>query len=207
MPLTWPLACLHPLKSTAPASFDPSISYPVQQRVPSFCIQAITGFPAVRSILPTCCRKLETAPDSHAMISITLFLVVALAILYVARSIQKFLSLRHFGGHWSAGWSRLWLLRTQGSGEMNKRFTTLNNKYGECPTSTCSGASICHSFAYLCTALHPRPAHGVTCHVQRLSHDRTDSVQIGDLPSVWSIRDTTYGFMALVIECFTNQTM
>lgn len=71
------------------------------------------------------------------MIPAALFLVIALVILYVARSIRTFLALRHFGGHWSTGWSRIWLLRTQGSGEMNKRFTAINNKYGECHLPVC----------------------------------------------------------------------
>lgn len=58
----------------------------------------------------------------------------ALVTLYIARSIRTFIALRHFGGHWSSGWSRLWLLKTQGSGEMNKRFTTITDEYGEfCP--------------------------------------------------------------------------
>lgn len=66
------------------------------------------------------------------MLSATLILVIALVAVVVARSVRSYLGLNQFGGHWSVGWSRLWLLRTQGSGEMNKRFTEINKKYGEC---------------------------------------------------------------------------
>ena len=82
------------------------------------------------------------------MISTALVLAIALVTLYVVRSIRTFLALRHFGGHWSVGWTRLWLLRTQGSGEMNKRFTKVNNKYGEYDFQV-SGTSICQKFADL----------------------------------------------------------
>jgi hypothetical protein len=47
------------------------------------------------------------------------FLVAALVVLYIVRSVRTYLSLKQFGGHWSAGWSRLWLLKTQSSGEMH----------------------------------------------------------------------------------------
>ena len=69
------------------------------------------------------------------MVSVTLIFGITLVLLYVVRSIQTFLALRHFGGHWSAGWSRLWLLRTQGSGEMHKRFTAINDKHGKYDTT------------------------------------------------------------------------
>ncbi|KAK3054048.1 hypothetical protein LTR09_004826 [Extremus antarcticus] len=64
------------------------------------------------------------------MVPAWLILMFALVTLYIARSIRTFIALRHFGGHWSSGWSRLWLLKTQGSGEMNKRFTTITDEYG-----------------------------------------------------------------------------
>jgi hypothetical protein len=54
----------------------------------------------------------------------------ALVVLYIVRSVRTYLSLKQFGGHWSAGWSRLWLLKTQSSGEMHKRFAALNRKHG-----------------------------------------------------------------------------
>lgn len=65
------------------------------------------------------------------MLPAFLLLLLACVTLVVARSIRQFLALRQFGGHWSAGWSRLWLLRTQSSGEMNKRFTAITDKHGE----------------------------------------------------------------------------
>ncbi|KAK1066759.1 hypothetical protein LTR74_006969 [Friedmanniomyces endolithicus] len=64
------------------------------------------------------------------MLGAILGLGLALLALYLVRAIRTYYSLSHFGGHWVAGWSRLWLLRTQGSGEMNKRFTEVNRKYG-----------------------------------------------------------------------------
>ncbi|KAK0274395.1 hypothetical protein LTR35_009324 [Friedmanniomyces endolithicus] len=64
------------------------------------------------------------------MLGAILGLGLALLALYLGRAIRTYYSLSHFGGHWVAGWSRLWLLRTQGSGEMNKRFTEVNRKYG-----------------------------------------------------------------------------
>ena len=66
-----------------------------------------------------------------AMIPATLALAFVFLTLYVIQSIRTFYSLKHFRGHWSTGWSRLWLLRTQGSGQMHKLFTEINNKYGE----------------------------------------------------------------------------
>jgi len=66
------------------------------------------------------------------MFAATLGLGLALLALYVFRTVRTYYSLKHFGGHWSVGWSRLWLLRTQGSGEMNKIFTEVNREYGEC---------------------------------------------------------------------------
>lgn len=65
------------------------------------------------------------------MVSAILLLGIALVTLVLVRSFRTFFTLRHFGGHWSAGWSRLWLLRTQSSGEMHKRFTVITDKYGE----------------------------------------------------------------------------
>ena len=65
------------------------------------------------------------------MLSAALLLAIALVALYVVRSIRTYYALKDFGGHWSVGWSRIWLLRTQSSGYMNKTFTAVNNKYGE----------------------------------------------------------------------------
>ncbi|CAK4030672.1 related to pisatin demethylase (cytochrome P450) [Lecanosticta acicola] len=57
-------------------------------------------------------------------------LIFALIVVLLVRSVRQHQALKDFGGHWLAGWSRLWLLKTQGSGEMNRRFTEINNKYG-----------------------------------------------------------------------------
>ncbi|KAI5361822.1 Putative cytochrome P450 [Septoria linicola] len=59
-------------------------------------------------------------------------LVVAFAILafFIVRKVRQYYALKDFGGHWSTGWSRLWLLRTQSSGQMNKIFTNVNREYG-----------------------------------------------------------------------------
>lgn len=65
------------------------------------------------------------------MLSLTLLLGIALLAFYAARSVRTYYALRDFGGHWSAGWSRLWLLKTQSSGYMNKTFTEVNQKYGK----------------------------------------------------------------------------
>ncbi|KAK4553097.1 hypothetical protein LTR86_009824 [Recurvomyces mirabilis] len=66
------------------------------------------------------------------MLSATVALgaVFALFALYVYKSVRTYHALKVFGGHWSCGWSRLWMLRTQGSGQMNKIFTEVNLKYG-----------------------------------------------------------------------------
>jgi len=59
-------------------------------------------------------------------------IVVGLALaLYVFRKIRQFRSLQEFKGPWFAGWSRLWLLRANGSGKMNLVFTEVNDKYGK----------------------------------------------------------------------------
>jgi hypothetical protein len=66
------------------------------------------------------------------MLSAALTLVIiALATIFVVRKAKRYRSLQAFGGHWSAGWSRLWLLQTGMSGQMNKRFTEITDKYGE----------------------------------------------------------------------------
>lgn len=68
-----------------------------------------------------------------ALISIGSGLALAAVVLvawYIGSAIRTHRALRDFGGHWSAGWSRLWLLRTVGTGHMNVAFTELNRKYG-----------------------------------------------------------------------------
>lgn len=71
------------------------------------------------------------------MLSTVLLVSLALVAIYVVRATSRNNALKQFGGHWSAGWSRIWLLRTQGSGEMNLRFTALNQKYGRCCCCCC----------------------------------------------------------------------
>ena len=68
------------------------------------------------------------------MVAAAYFLVAAVALALVVRSVRTYYSLKQFGGHWSSGWSRLWLLKTQSSGEMHKRFAALNRKHGEFST-------------------------------------------------------------------------
>lgn len=65
------------------------------------------------------------------MVHSILIALFAIFIFYVAQVTRQYHALRQFGGHWSVGWSRLWLLRTQGSGEMHKHFTAINKKYGK----------------------------------------------------------------------------
>ena len=71
-------------------------------------------------------------------------LAVALALAFaVFRKVRQFYALKEFGGPWSAGFSRLWLLWANGSGKMNTVFTQVNDKYGM-PLSTTPNA-IAHS--------------------------------------------------------------
>jgi len=79
-------------------------------------------------------RVIQTHSTLSAMASAAYFLAAALAVVLIVRSIRTYLSLKQFGGHWSAGWSRLWLLKTQSSGEMHKRFAALNREHGEYST-------------------------------------------------------------------------
>ena len=92
--------------------------------------------------------------------------LAALALAYVIHSVRTYNSLKQFGGHWSAGWSRLWLLRTQGSGEMHKRFAALNRTHGE--SSTRRGFSSLPpcwvqlpfaQFTQCCASYHTRALH------------------------------------------------
>lgn len=76
------------------------------------------------------CTALKSAHPTVSMYAAAKLVAVCLFVGYVVRAIKTWYNLRQFGGHWSAGWSRLWMLRTQGSGEMNKRFTELNRQYG-----------------------------------------------------------------------------
>lgn len=66
------------------------------------------------------------------MVPTTLILLFAILTIFVARKLRTYYALKAFGGHWSTGWSRLWLLKTQSSGRMNKIFTDINREYGMC---------------------------------------------------------------------------
>lgn len=88
---------------------------------------AVHGTPDIPPPTPS---ALGTPTHPDRMVSATLLLLVALFAALVARKTQRWYALQAFGGHWSAGWSRLWLLQTQKSGHMNKIFTDINRKYG-----------------------------------------------------------------------------
>lgn len=60
---------------------------------------------------------------------------------YIYRKARQYYGLKAFGGHWTAGWTRLWLLRAHSSGRMNLYFTEANDKYG---------------MFMLCCVFHPR---------------------------------------------------
>jgi len=57
--------------------------------------------------------------------------VAALVVYAAARTIQQYLALKQFQGPTIAGFTRLWLLKANSSGEMHKAFTDINNQYGE----------------------------------------------------------------------------
>lgn len=67
----------------------------------------------------------------RTMSSALVLLLAALLTTFVARKVRTYYALRQFGGHWSAGWSRLWLYQAQSSGEMNKIFTEINREHGK----------------------------------------------------------------------------
>ena len=54
---------------------------------------------------------------------------VAVAIV-VYRTLRQYYALKEFGGPWSVGFTRLWLLWANGCGKMNLVFTEVNDKYG-----------------------------------------------------------------------------
>ena len=92
------------------------------------------------------------------MIPATLLLVFALLAVFVVRKIRAYYGLKQFGGHWSAGWSRLWLLKASRSGEMNKRFIAVNNKYGECRFQHSGFANLSQNFRFATTGKTERRA-------------------------------------------------
>jgi hypothetical protein len=68
------------------------------------------------------------------MTSMTLLLTVSVFVILVARVVtnkaHKYNDLEQFKGPWSSGFSRLWLLKANASGEMHKYFTEVNDQYG-----------------------------------------------------------------------------
>ncbi|KAJ9632240.1 hypothetical protein H2203_000644 [Taxawa tesnikishii (nom. ined.)] len=64
------------------------------------------------------------------MLSAAVLLGVAAFIIFVIRKIRKYYALSAFRGPWSSGFSRLWLLKANASGEMHKYFTAVNDNYG-----------------------------------------------------------------------------
>lgn len=65
------------------------------------------------------------------MLPVVLIVGLCLFLLYVVRTLQQYWALSAFKGPWVAGFSRLWLLRANGSGKMNLAFTEVNDKYGQ----------------------------------------------------------------------------
>lgn len=65
------------------------------------------------------------------MLPVVLIVGLSLLFLYAVRTLQQYWALSEFKGPWSAGFSRLWLLKANGSGKMNLAFTEVNDKYGQ----------------------------------------------------------------------------
>jgi hypothetical protein len=65
------------------------------------------------------------------MLPVAVIVGLGLSLLYVVRTLQQYRALSEFKGPWVAGFSRLWLLRANGSGKMNLAFTEVNDKYGQ----------------------------------------------------------------------------
>jgi len=73
------------------------------------------------------------------MPSPTILIAASLIVILLARlittKIRAYNALSHFKGPWSTGFSRLWLLRANASGEMHMYFKEVNDKYGASVTS------------------------------------------------------------------------
>lgn len=67
------------------------------------------------------------------MLSLVMILAagVALLLYLIALTFQQYYALKGFNGPRIAAFTRLWLLRANSSGEMNKAFTHINDQYGE----------------------------------------------------------------------------
>ena len=128
---------------------------------------------------PVCSLKQQlrverTVRLTSTMLSTTAILAIGLAIVYVARSVRTYLSLKQFGGHWSVGWSRIWLLRTQGSGYMNKTFTEINDTYGETALPTLPGAVFVKIRLFVvCVAQAAQTSRRPTAHVSLVTWQYT----------------------------------
>lgn len=66
------------------------------------------------------------------MVQFVMFAVAGAALLvYISvLTIKQYLALKEFKGPFVAGFTRLWLLRANSSGEMNRAFTHINDEYG-----------------------------------------------------------------------------
>lgn len=87
------------------------------------------------------------------MVPAAVLLSFAILAIIVARQVRRYHALKDFGGHWSAGWSRLWLLKTQSSGRMNKIFTDINKEYGMCNFSLTFPLTFCSATSFFGQAL------------------------------------------------------
>jgi hypothetical protein len=65
------------------------------------------------------------------MLPVALILALGLLLLYTVHTLRQYWALSEFKGPWVAGFSRLWLLRANGSGKMNLAFTEVNDEYGQ----------------------------------------------------------------------------
>ncbi|KAF4552638.1 Cytochrome P450-like protein 11 [Elsinoe fawcettii] len=64
------------------------------------------------------------------MLPALVFAIGAFLLYRIILKVKQYFSLKNFGGHWTAGWTRLWLLRVNSSGKMNEYFRDINEKYG-----------------------------------------------------------------------------
>ncbi|KAF2720369.1 cytochrome P450 [Polychaeton citri CBS 116435] len=119
------------------------------------------------------------------MAPVILYSFCFIFVLWLVKRIQVYYSLNQFGGHWSAGWTRLWQFKTQRSGQMHKLFTELNATYGSTARSapqmlittdvdllrrmSAVGGSFVRGRWYTCLKLHP-DLDNITSHVDEKIH-------------------------------------
>ena len=66
------------------------------------------------------------------MLTLAILVTAGVALLlYVGQNLQQYSALKGFNGPRIAAFTRLWLLRANSSGEMNKAFTSINDQYGK----------------------------------------------------------------------------